>query len=116
MSFSLAYLIARFFYRMMDFFHHWYIHGSRMIGRWAFAVFERLDRVFAVQITLRYFFHPLYKDYSIVGRILGIIFRSARVLIGVAVYLMLSPFFLVLYVAWVAIPPLILWNAYRFIQ
>ena len=48
------------------------------------------DQSFAVAITLRHFFEPLYKDYSIVGRVLGIVFRSARVVIGGVCYLFLA--------------------------
>ena len=33
MDFSLIYLVHRFFYRFFDFFHHWYVDGSRWFGR-----------------------------------------------------------------------------------
>lgn len=105
MNISVIYIIYRAFYRLGDFFHNWYVHGSRNLAHFFLSVFERFDRVFAVRITLRYFFHPLYKDYSIIGRILGIIFRSGRILIGVSFYVLLAVIFLAIYVAWFSVPP-----------
>ena len=66
------------------------------------------DRSFAIAITLRHFFEPLYKDYSIIGRILGVVFRSVRVVIGGAVYLLLALGFAALYLLWLAIPGIII--------
>lgn len=105
MNFALVYIVNRLVYRIKDFFHHWYVHASRTLGHAFISFLERLDRTFAVRITLGHFFEPLYKDYSIVGRILGVIFRSARVLIGGIVYLFFGIIFLGVYLAWLLIPP-----------
>ena len=69
------------------------------------------DRSLAVAITLRHFFEPLYKDYSIIGRILGIVFRSARVVIGGVCYFFLALAFAIAYVIWLAIPAVIIFYA-----
>lgn len=72
------------------------------------AALTKADQRFALAITLRHFFEPLYKDYSIIGRILGIVFRSVRVLIGGACYLILALAFAAVYLIWLAIPAVIL--------
>lgn len=113
MHFALTYLFGRFFYRLVDFFRHWYIGGSRTFAHGFISFLESLDRVFAVRITARYFFAPLYKDYSIVGRILGVVFRSARILIGSAAYAACALISLVPYVVWLALPPLIIFYVFR---
>ena len=113
MDFAPAYLLTRFIYRLVDFFHHWYVDGSRSIGHRFISTLEGTDRSFALKITLRYFFQPLYKDYSIIGRILGIIFRSGRIVMGVAAYLLISLVFLAIYLAWIATPAIILFYAVR---
>ena len=82
MDFSIVYLAHRLLYRFLDFFHHWYVDGSRAFGRRFMTTLTTADRSLAVAITLRHFWEPLYKDYSIIGRILGIVFRSVRVVIG----------------------------------
>ena len=70
---------------------------------------EAADQTFAIRITLRHFFEPLYKDYSIIGRILGVIFRTGRVIVGGVVYLLITIMFAVVYLVWLAIPAALLW-------
>lgn len=113
MNFSLVYLGNRFFYRLFDFFHHWYIDGSKVFFHHFISFLERLDRRFAVKVTLRYFFQPLYKDYSIVGRILGVIFRSGRIIIGTVAYLFIAVIFLAIYLLWLLAPVIIIFYVFR---
>lgn len=113
MNFSLAYLANRFFCRLFDFFHHWYADGSRVFFNYFISRLERMDQTFAVRVTLRYFFQPLYKDYTIVGRILGVVFRSARLLIGAAVYLAAALVFAACYLIWLSVPILLIFSAVR---
>lgn len=108
MDFALTYLLARLWYRFIDFFHHWYVDGSVAIAHRFVSALERADRSLAIRVTFRYFFQPLYRDYSIIGRILGVIFRTGRILIGLAVYAVIASFFLLFYLAWIATPALIL--------
>ena len=111
-DFALGYLLHRFFYRIFTFFRHWYLDGSRSFARAFMATLEYIDRSLAVKITLEHFFEPLYKDYSLIGRILGVIFRSVRVVIGVAVYVIVAIVFLCAYLAWVAVPPALLFFSF----
>jgi hypothetical protein len=107
-DFALGYLFYRFFYRIFDFFRHWYVGGSRMIAHAFISTLEHIDQSFAVKITIEHFFEPLYKDYSAIGRILGFIFRSARVVIGVVIYAAIAAWFAGVYLIWIAIPPALL--------
>lgn len=104
MDFAFVYLIQQFFYRFFDFFHHWYVDGSRTIGHRFISALESADRSFAVKITLLHFFEPLYKDYSVIGRILGFFFRTGRIIVGTIAYLVIALFFAVAYIIWLAIP------------
>jgi hypothetical protein len=113
MDFFPVYLVQRFIYRIYDFLHHWYIDGSRAIAHRFISALESADRSFAVKITLIHFFEPLYKDYSGVGRVVGVIFRAGRIVIGSIAYLVITIFFAVVYVAWLAIPAVILYYAVR---
>jgi hypothetical protein len=114
MSFSLVYIFGRFFFRIGSFLHHWYVHGTRAIWHAAVGQLEALDRTFAVKVTLRHFFEPLYKDYSPVGRILGIVFRTFRILIGAALYLVVFSVYGLAYLVWIAIPVLLIADTARF--
>ena len=108
MDFSVIYLARRFLYRFVDFFHHWYVDGSRAIWRHFMTSITAADQSFAVAITLRHFFEPLYKDYSPVGRIMGVVFRTFRVIIGGAAYLVISLIYALVYLAWLSIPAIII--------
>ena len=110
-DFALGYLLHRFFYRIFDFFRHWYVGGSRIIAHAFISTLENIDRSLAVKITLQHFFEPLYKDYSVIGRLLGIIFRSFRVVFGILIYVAIAACFAVAYVAWIlALPTLIFFS------
>lgn len=113
MDFALVYLVQRFFYRLFDFFHHWYVDGSRAIGHRFISALESADRSFAVKVTLVHFFEPLYRDYSVIGRILGVIFRTGRIIMGALAYFFIALFFAFIYVVWLAIPATIIFYAAR---
>jgi hypothetical protein len=112
MGFSLVYLVHRFLYRIFDFVKHWYVDGTRAFAHRFVTTIEDFDQTFAVGITIRHFFEPLYKDYSIVGRILGLIFRPLRVLLGLTVYLGIAGIFLAAYAVWFSVPLVILYYAW----
>ncbi len=111
MNFALVYLANRALYRVIDFFHHWYWDGSRNFARAFIAFLENLDRTFAVRLTFKFLFQPLYKDYSPVGRVLGVIFRSGRIATGLAVYVFFALIFFLLYLAWLLLPPALIMYA-----
>lgn len=81
------------------------------IGRAFMATIASADQSFALRVTIRHFFEPLYKDYTFIGRILGIIFRTFRMCIGLVVYLFLAAIFLLVWVIWLIIPALTLYYA-----
>lgn len=106
------YLTERFFYRATGFFHHWYVHGIRNLTHTFVSFFERLDRTLALKITVQYFFQPLYKDYTFLGRILGVVFRAARVVIGFGVYVFLGAVFILVYAVWILFLPALIFYAF----
>jgi len=113
MDFAPLYLFQRFFYRFFDFFHHWYVDGSRVLAHRFVSAFEIMDRDIALKVTVRYFFQPLYRDYTVIGRVLGVIFRTIRIVLGLVVYLVAAVFFLCVYLVWIAIPAIIIFNVAR---
>ena len=113
MDFAPVYLVQRFFYRIADFFHHWYIDGSRYLGHRFLLILQNIDRSLAIKITVAHFFEPLYRDYSVVGRILGFVFRASRIIIGGILYFVLGTMFLVLYIVWLLLPAALIIYAIR---
>jgi hypothetical protein len=113
MSFAPIYLLHRFFFRISDFFHHWYVDGSRALWHRFISFFESLDRIFAFKITLRYFWKPLYGDYTIVGHVMGFFLRLGRLILGGVTYVICAAVMVSLYVAWIALPFAVLFLAYH---
>lgn len=104
MNFSLVYIFGRLFFRIRDFFHHWYVDATRYFFHGFISFLENLDRTLAFRMTLRHIFEPLYKDYSIIGRIIGPIFRFGRVFVGLVVYVVVGAVFLIFYLSWLLLP------------
>ncbi len=109
----LIYLGQRLWVLVSNFFYHWYVHGSRNIGHYFISFLERVDQSLAIRITLRHFFEPLYKDYTVIGRILGVFFRSGRILIGTVVYVFLGVLALGIFLAWLILPVLLIFQTIK---
>lgn len=116
MNFAAVYLLNKLVYIPVAFAHHWYVDATRAFLHAYVSTLENLDGTFAVYVTLKHYLEPLYKDYSIVGRVLGIIFRSFRILIGGAVYFVVSAAFFVAYVVWAIVPVTLFFYAIRTIR
>lgn len=108
MGAALLYAARRAAYRIAEFFRHWYVKSAKIYFNFVLERLERLDYFFAWRITARHLFHPLYRDYSLVGYVLGFVFRSVRLAAASAVYVLLFGFALGCYVAWLLLPPLLL--------
>lgn len=104
MTSILVYLGNRFFYRFREFLRHWYKDGFFFFSRRLINFLERLDRYFALKVTLRYLFQPLYQNYTFIGYVLGFIFRGIRVGLAGFIYFLIILVWLVFYLFWAFIP------------
>jgi len=104
------YIINRFLFRFIEFWRHWYA-GSFKFGSNIFISFlENLDKSVALKITAKNIFQPLYQDRSFIGYVLGFIFRSVRLFFGGIFYLIVAAIALVIYLFWLAIPILVIYE------
>ncbi len=101
---ALVYLIRRFFFRVVEFLRHWYVKSFRIYSNFILDELQKMDRTLAWRVNVRYLFQPLYKDYSIIGYVLGFIFRIGRLLGISIIYLVVFLFVIVAYVIWLMIP------------
>lgn len=113
MNSALVYLVERFFWRIWDFLNHWYRQSFRVYGNTLLNFLNRVDYYLAWKITWRYLFQPLYKDYTILGYILGFVFRSGRLVLSSAIYFLIFLFAAALFVFWLIIPPLLLYLIFK---
>lgn len=108
MDFALPYLIGRFFYRIGEFLRHWYVKSAFMYTDFVFSALRRMDRTLAWRITLRHVFKPLYGDYSLIGYVVGFVFRIFRLVFGGIIYLIVFAVAIAAYLVWLLIPPLLI--------
>jgi hypothetical protein len=113
MNFSAVYLVQRFAYRTIEFLRHWYVRSARIYSNFIITRFERLDRRFAWMVTLKNLFQPLFKDYTIIGYVIGFIFRSVRLIVAGVIYAVFFCIAVFAYLIWLAIPPILFLSALR---
>lgn len=101
MNFAPAYILERFFYRLYRFLYHWYVKSAKIYSDFVLNVLGRIDYYLAWRITLRYLFQPLYKDYSLLGYVLGFGFRIMRLLGAGIFYLSFFAVVFLLYLVWI---------------
>ena len=108
MNFAPIFLLNRATFRVYDFLMRWYVGGTQWFVEKGTKMFRVLEQICAVYVTLRHMFEPLYGDYTITGRIISFPFRLVRVVASSFFYICIFFVLFALYLAWLAIPVLIL--------
>lgn len=98
------YLPARLIENITAFLRHWYFDSFLNTSHFMLNVFEEMDRIFALKINFRNLLKPLYQDATVIGYLLGFVFRFFRVVVASAVYLVVFLISVVFYLTWLAIP------------
>ncbi len=104
------YLLWRFSFSVVSFLEDWYLDSFKWTSYRVFNLLEGLDKTFALKITLRHFVEPLYGDRNLIGYFMGIVWRSLRVAVALALYLLIVVVCLSVYLVWLALPPYLLFK------
>lgn len=110
MDLTVVYLLRRFLYRIFEFLRHWYAKSLFLYSHWFFNFLERLDKFFALKVTLHHLFQPLYKDYSLIGYVLGFFFRLGRIAVSSLSYLVIIILAILFYLLWLVAPIFIVYR------
>jgi hypothetical protein len=76
------------------------VGGFKIISHWAVSLLELLDKTFALRVTLRHIFEPLYQDRTVLGYVLGFTLRTCRIVLAAIIYAVVIVGFTVLYLSW----------------
>lgn len=101
---SFVYLSEIFLKRISEFLRHWYRDGFLFFLRKTVNILEQLDKFFALKISWRYLFQPLYQERNFIGYFLGFIFRGARIIIAALFYLLIILVGFCLFLIWAMVP------------
>ena len=108
------YIFDSFFGHIFDFFRRWYKNGFIRISQMAVSVLNSLDQYFAVKVSLKNIFEPLYQDRSVIGYSLGFVFRLIRIVLGAIIYLAVILVFFAVYLIWAAFPIYVVLRAAKY--
>ena len=95
---------------MYAFWTYWYVQSAARFYRGCLAAIGSVEDEVAVVDTARNIGKPLFQDYSRQGRVLGVAFRSVRIVGGVLAFGFVIIGYGLLYLAWLALPPVCLAN------
>ncbi|MFA5933532.1 MAG: ATP-dependent Clp protease ATP-binding subunit [Microgenomates group bacterium] len=84
----------------------WYPESLIFFVRTLRNLFLLLEEDFAVGLMLKLLFVPLFHDASITGRLLSILFRISRILLGVFAFIFATFFVFFIAVSWFVLPVL----------
>lgn len=94
------------------FLYDWYAGGFRRIIGLMVDLLESLDRYWALRITVQNVFQPLYQDHSLLGHLLGFIFRVVRIVLASLLYAAIGALFVIVYIGWASIPVSIIYTGF----
>lgn len=104
------YLLSHLGRRILDFFRHWYLDGFLLAVDLTLNFLERLDRYFALRITVKNWLQPLYQDYTVIGYVMGFILRTLRIGVGTIIYAAVTVLAVAAFLIWAVIPLLIIYK------
>lgn len=87
--------------------YEWYFVDSKGFWGGVIKFIKIMDRDFGVVANVYNWTSPLYGDYSYIGRAIGPLFRTFRILVGLAFYAAIFLFALFLYALWLVLPLLV---------
>lgn len=94
------------------FFRNWYFNTSKKFWTGTLNQFYDFEKTLALRINLHYWLVPLYQDYSIVGYLIGVPFRTFRIFLALIFYLIYFSIALIIWLIWVSIPILIIFKIF----
>lgn len=93
---------------MYAFLAYWYLQSAARFYKGGLAAIGSAEDEIAVLDTARNIGKPLFQDYSRQGRVLGVLFRLARIVAGIICFAVIILGYVALYIFWLALPPLCL--------
>ncbi len=84
----------------------WYSRGLKRFHKFFIKRVKLSWRNRALHILLRSWFKPMYAQYDWQGRIISFFFRTLLIIWRFLMFVVLLLFYLLLYLAWIILPPL----------
>lgn len=96
--------MSAFFAQLLAFPFWWYYQVPSFFLKLLRKISIQLDHQLAVSLMIRTLLTPLFGDASILGFLIGLVFRSGRAILGMLVILLTDSLLLLLTILWLYIP------------
>ena len=106
-------LLTREIRNFKGFFIFRYVQGLSWFWHKAIEIISNFEATFAVRLMLKHITEPIFQDYTRAGRILGILIRLLRIVVGLLFYLAIIILFSVLATVWAILPILAIWQVFK---
>ncbi|MDD5566786.1 MAG: hypothetical protein PHH01_01180 [Patescibacteria group bacterium] len=83
----------------------WYTRGTKRAAGLIFRNISNAEKALAIGILFRYFFKPMYADYTKSGRAISLVVRFVHLLVMLAVLALVTLANLLLLVGWLVLLP-----------
>lgn len=100
----IKYFLKQIGFYCLDFIRAYFKGGYDFLFRIYQQYFSKLEHRTGFIINIRYFRVPLWQEYSFLAYVLSIPYRTAKIILGALLLLILTIFFIVIYLCWVCLP------------
>lgn len=108
-----TYLGKRILFYLKSFVFTYYSGGTDFFWRFYLNLFESVEEKFGFLINIRYFFVPIWQEYSFAGYLVSIPIRTIKIIVGFLIVLLISFLWGMLYLIWCIFPVYLLWKIIR---
>lgn len=93
---------------VLPIFSYWYLTSANRFLDALRGAWQGIESEIGIVDTFHNLDKPLFQDYSRQGRVIGFVFRIARILAGITAMAVTAFGYALLYVVWLLFPPLCL--------
>ena len=97
----------------IGFFKFWYIAGPVWFWQQNWQTVSNFESVFATRAMLQHISEPIFQDYTRAGRVIGVVVRILRTILGLVLYAMVIAIFTMAAAIWLIAPPFAVWQVLR---
>lgn len=98
-------LFTEFIFDFVKFPWWWYSDGLVSVISWCGGHWREHRQKIGLGFFARYFWQPMYQDYSWQGRIISLIMRSLLMIVKLFQFLLVSIYYLLLILGWLLLLP-----------
>ena len=100
----IVYLLKRLLFYIESFIRTYYIEGTHFFWRTYQNILYNLEERLGVFLNIRYFWIPLWQQYSFAGYLVSIPIRILKIVGGGIIIIIISLMYSMLYCAWLILP------------